>query len=327
MTGVFTVSLDTELAWGSFDRDGVARYGDAYRRTPKTVERLCDLFAEHDVAATWALVGHLLDDCEGRHDDLPEPLSSWLADAPCSTGVDRSLWYRPDLLETIRDCAADQEVGLHGYSHLPLGDSSRTAADADLGAAVEAAEAAGLDPTAFVFPRNRVGHVDLLAEHGLAVYRARDARWYERAPVTGPGRRLLRFADEAAGTTPPTVVPSVGDGVVAVPGSQVLRTGRGAWRHTPDGTGVRRATAGLDRAAETGRVFHLWCHPFNVAAAPDAALSTLSEVLEHADRLRERGDLEVRTMGEVATAARAGRWGSGARQAGADAETPGGTRP
>jgi peptidoglycan/xylan/chitin deacetylase (PgdA/CDA1 family) len=317
--GVFTVSLDTELAWGSFDQGGVERYGDAYRRTPAVVERLCDLFGAHEVPATWALVAHLLDDCEGHHEGVPDPLARWLEAAPCGGDVDRSLWYRPDLLETIRACETDQDIGLHGYSHLPVADHDGATVAAELGAAVDAARGAGIDPASFVFPRNRVGHVDLLAAHGVEVYRAVDARWYERAPVPRPGRRVLRFVDEAASLTPPTVVPSVEGDVVSLPGSQVFRTGQGAWRYAPGGATVRRATAALDRAAATGRVFHLWFHPFNAAAAPDAALSALDEVLQHAAELRARGDLGVHPMREVAEAARAGRWqGEAASAAGAN---------
>jgi peptidoglycan/xylan/chitin deacetylase (PgdA/CDA1 family) len=306
--GVLTISLDTELAWGSFDRGGVERYGDAYRETPSVVERLCELFDAYDVPATWAVVGHLLTDCGGRHEGLPAPLERWLAGGPCRTGVDRQLWHRPDLLETIRCCETDQDVGLHGYSHLPAGAHDRETFDAELGVAVDAARRAGVDPASFVFPRNEVAHVDLLADHGIDVYRDVDARWYERRPVPTPGRRLLRFVDEAASVTPPTVVPSVEDDVVALPGSQVLRTDQGGWRFTPPGTERRRAIAGLDRAAATGRVFHLWFHPFNVAAAPEIALSRLEHVLGHAAELRSEGALDVLSMRQVAAEARNGRW-------------------
>jgi len=311
--GVFTLSLDTELAWGSFDKDGVERFGDAYRQTPSVVERLCACFDEYDVSATWALVAHLLADCPthgGPDDEGDAERAAWLSRAPCSTGVDRSLWYVPDLLETIRGCDTPQDVGLHGYSHLVFGDHSRAAADAELRDALAVADEVGLDPASFVYPRNEVAHVDLLAEHGFDVFRGVDARWYEQAPL-GAGRKPLRFLDEATARAPPAVEPTARQGVVCVPGSQVLRPAHGPWAWTPTGSQARRARKGLDRAVDTGGIFHLWWHPFNLAGDVDHHLAVLEDILTYVDALRADDDLEIMTMTDVADAYRDGRWREG----------------
>jgi len=306
MTGVFTISLDTELAWGSFDSGGIERYGPAYRETPAVVDGLCELFDRHDVAATWAVVAHLFADCDG-HDRSEGSRREWLDRAPCQRGVDRRLWYAPELFETVRNCPTDQEVGLHGYSHLIFDEHSRAAAEAELAAAVEAADTVGLDPASFVYPRNAVAHRDLLADYGIGVYRGVDARWYERRlPATG--RKPLRYLDEATRLTPPAVTPIERDGVVSVPGSQVFRPDRGPWAYTPDGSQAARARKGLDRAVETGGVFHLWFHPFNLAGEREHHLSLLEGVLEHAGGLRDAEKLEIMTLTDVAGAYREGRW-------------------
>ncbi len=309
--GVFTVSLDTELAWGSFDKGGVDRYGDAYRQTPAVVDRLCGLFDAYEVPATWAFVAHLFAGCEGHGGDASgsgdDDRADWLASAPCSTGVDRSLWYAPDLLETVRACETTQDVGLHGYSHLVFTEHSRAAAAAELRDALAAAQDVGLDPSSFVYPRNEVAHVDLLADAGIDVYRGVDDRWYERAPL-GPACKPLRFFDEAAVRPPPAVTPTERDGVVCVPGSQVFRPERGAWARTPAGSQARRARKGLDRAVETGGVFHLWWHPFNLAGDVDYHLSALEDILTYVDTLRADDDLELMSMTDVADAYRDGRW-------------------
>lgn len=311
MTGVLTVSLDLELGWGSFDRGGLQRHAAAYRRTPEVVDRLCDLFAAHDVSATWAVVGHLLEDCGGVHDASDPGRAAWLADAPCAREADPALWHAPELVDRVRDCEVQQDVGLHGYSHLVFDEHGREAAAEELRAARRVAEGAGLDPASFVFPRNGVAHVDLLAEHGLSVYRGRDARWYEHPPTPKGARRMLRFVDEAAGTCPPTVRPRVEGDVVCVPGSQVFRPDHGAWGWTPQGTQLRRARKGLDRAAARGEVFHLWFHPFNLGVDPDPLLATLDDVLSHADDLRRSGDLEVLSIRAVGAEAGEGRWSGG----------------
>lgn len=313
--GVFTVSLDTELAWGSFDKGGVDRYREAYRETPAIIERLCELFDEYGVSATWAVVAHLFADCDG-HDadgqsgnpDLTDTgRAEWLANAPCSTGVDRSLWYAPELLTRIGDCATPQDVGLHGYSHLVFDDHSRAAAEAEFTDALAAARDVGLDPSSFVFPRNEIAHVDVLAEHGLDVYRGVDARWYEQTPL-GPGRKPLRFLDEAIARTPPVVRPTESDGVVCLPGSQIFRPAQGAWALTPAGTQFARACKGLDRAIATGNVYHLWFHPFNLAGDAYQHYDILENILSYVDTLRANDELEIMSMSDVARAYRDGRW-------------------
>lgn len=306
--GIFTLSFDTELAWGSFDRGGLERYADDYRRTPAVVDRLCSLLDRHEIPATWALVGHLLEDCGGEHETVTATQREWLSDAPCTTGVDRSLWYAPDLLERIENSELIHDVGLHGYSHLPLSDVDRDTAEVEVEAARAVARSAGLDPASFVFPRNRIGHVDVLAAAGFEAYRGRDDRWYERRSIPSVARKPLRFVDEAAGFAPPVGVPAASDGVVAIPGSHPFRPDHGGWGWTPAGSRRRRARKGLERAAGTGGIYHLWLHPFNLAREPDAMLEALDDVFEQVAELRDAGRLDVATMAAVATEARDGRW-------------------
>lgn len=312
--GVFTLSLDTELAWGLFDTDGVERYYEAYEETPRVVRALVDLFDRHGISATWALVAHLLEDCRGPAGHrVPTPPPDWLDRArslPCRTGVEDRYWHAPELLSAIRSAAVDQEVALHGYSHLRLDEEacSRAAARVEVAAAVEAARAAGVEPSSFVFPRNDVGHLEVLAENGIEAFRGVDARWFERRPLPQTVRRGARFADEFVERTPSPVTPRERSGLVEVPGSQVFRPFHDGWQFTPGRSQRRRATAGLDRAAETGGVFHLWFHPFNLALEPDALLAELEAVLEHAAMLRDRADLQVWPIREVARAFRRGRW-------------------
>jgi hypothetical protein len=313
--GVFTLSLDTELAWGTFDVGRVAQYEEAYRRTPAVVEELCSLFEMYSIPATWAVVSHLLVDCGGAdaHVDRTPPRFDWIDDwfdrLPCSTGLNQELWYAPSMVSRIRDCAVDQEVGLHGATHMQLGapGCSRRNAREEVKAGIDMLENYGIGVESFVYPRNDVGHVDVLAEYGIRTYRDVDARWYERRSV-GPIKPACRFADEASRLTPPAVEPVVHDDVVAIPGSQVFRPTQGGWRFTPPGNSVARARKGLERAARTGRVFHLWFHPFNLAYAPSRDLKRLERILATARELADEGAIECRPMREVAALARRGRW-------------------
>ena len=77
--GVFTLSLDFELIWGTVD----VRGPEPFRRTCEVerevvLDRLLELLAEFDISATWCIVGHLfLSSCAPRdgvnHPEIVRP--------------------------------------------------------------------------------------------------------------------------------------------------------------------------------------------------------------------------------------------------------------
>lgn len=301
--GIFVLSLDTELGWGCFDTVGVGHYEPAYRKTREAIARLCDLFDHYDVPVTWALVMHMLDDCTG-HAEMDAPEFDWVRDwfdaAPCASGVDEDLWYGPEILETIRSREIEHEIALHGYSHMILGapGCTREAARSEIKNAVEVADEFDITPETFVFPRNRIGHLDVLREFGIENYRGRDAHWYERTlpeSLRGP----FRFAAEFTRRPSPAVTPRERAGMCEIPGSQFFRPCNGKWRYTPEDSQVVRALDGIEHAAETGRVFHLWFHPFNVAIDLERHLELLGQILDRVAELRAQDRLLVRPIGAV----------------------------
>jgi hypothetical protein len=79
-TGVFTISLDTEIAWEIFNKGDVERYKEAYRNTPEVIDRLCDIFDEYEIPAMWAIVSHLLEECNWDHSDRISLGFEWIDD-------------------------------------------------------------------------------------------------------------------------------------------------------------------------------------------------------------------------------------------------------
>lgn len=315
--GVVTISLDTEFAWGCFDTVGVEAHERAYARTREITSRLCELFTKYKIPATWALVAHLFDDCTLRsdpHANLNDPGFGWVHDweaaLPCQTGVDKDLWYAPDVLEMIQGCGTNQDIGIHGYSHMVLDEDecTRNAAEREIKRAIEVANDAGLSPNSFVYPRNRVGYRSVLADNGIETYRSPDLHWYERTQPPRVLRKGLRFATEFRVSSPPVGTPTEVDGLVAVPGSQVFRPYNGGWQFTPKRSQVDRAKKGIDRAAETGEIFHLWFHPFNLALEPDRLLASLEDILTYAAAQRTTGQIEILSMDTIARRFRNGRW-------------------
>ena len=310
-SGAFVVSLDTELVWGMFDTGTVSP--ERYTGTRGVIRNLLDLFEEYQIPATWALVTHLLTDCcaseLGRqsHPDSCKQNSRNVA-LPCQQELDPDLWYEPRILDWIEDTEVDHDVGSHTHTHLVFSEATREEARSDIEQSVAIAKRHGIDLTSFVYPRNRIAHRDMLSDAGFEVYRGIDSRWYEKSQLPAPVVKGTRFADEATQWTPPTVIPRTESGLVEVPGSQVFRPAHGMWRHTPKGSQRTRAIAGLDRAARTGEIFHVWFHPFNFAHNPGHLLEAFETVLAHAQSLVRQGCLDILTMREVAELYEAGRW-------------------
>nr|WP_193570807.1 polysaccharide deacetylase family protein [Halorubellus sp. JP-L1] len=286
------------MAWGFADRDDPPVERVEAARDAWTW--LLDLFDEHSVPATWAVVGHLfLEDCDGRHATQSAP-DDWFAFERTTYAKRPDLRFGPDLVDAIAAARADHEIGSHSFAHLLFDDDdlSRTAADADVERAVAVAADHGIDLDAFVFPRNVVGHRDVLADHGFRTYRAAGA---------GTRSRLARVTGKLRGVMDPDrlplVEPTVDEhGLVAVPPSLYLFGFEGVARDVLSTVWtdpvVRQAHWLVDRAATEDGVCHLWLHPNNVV--DDAARDRLRAIVEHVGRRRDQGLVDVETMGDVA---------------------------
>ena len=309
----FVLSIDTELVWGSFDHVRPADFEARHPDERGVIREILGLLDKHDIAATWAIVGHLfLADCtrgeDGRpHPGMPRPDFAWFhgdwygAD-PCSNRAAQPLWYGDDVVDAIVAAPTRHEVGCHGFSHAVFGDpgfdASAAAAEID-----ECRRLAGLrqiELRSFVFPRNREGHHEVLGERGFVAVRGADPSWTRRLP--GRMGRLAGLLDQALAIAPPVSIPrEIRPGLWDLPGSMILMERTGLRRLIPVSARVRKARRGLRRAVSEGAVFHLWFHPFNLAPDRQAMLGALDQILADVARLRAAGRIDVRTMGQLAS--------------------------
>jgi len=302
--GIFTLSLDFELIWGTLDilgPDGFKKACEIERS--EVIERLLNLLTEFEVPATWCIVGHLfLDRCNGKHPEIAID-QEWFKFDP-GTDVHRDpIFYGRDLIEKIRACEVRQEIGSHSFSHIIFGDCARETAASELAASRSVAHDAGIDLRSFVFPRNVVGHVDLLREFGFRCFRGPEPVWYERNGWSQGVRRIAHLTNVLLAKTPPVVVPiDEGGGLWNIPGSMIYFPSHGARRYIPVERRVRRAVRGLDSAAREKQVFHLWFHPTNLVDEMESMFKGLREIFSHALTLRNSGKLEFRPMGSFAEA-------------------------
>jgi peptidoglycan/xylan/chitin deacetylase (PgdA/CDA1 family) len=313
---VFTISLDFELIWGTLDLFGTRGFDRAVRAERDLVPRLLDLFVEFRVPATWCVLGHLfLAGCRAvdgiKHPEIVRPRHAWhphdwFEHDPCGTEETHPLFYGRSLIERIRACPVPQEIGCHSFSHVILGDPgcSAATAESEVAECVRLAHDMGIELRSFAFPRNSVGHLEVLRRHGFRVFRGPEPARLSARPWNNALKRLSHLWAVLRAAEPPTVLPvRSASGLWDVPGSMIYFPMHGFRRHIPLGLRVKRAVKGLEAAARARRVFHLWFHPTNLADQPDRMFAGLRAILEHAARLTDRGDLCVLPMGEVVPAA------------------------
>lgn len=307
--GAFVLSIDTELAWGGLHSLAYRTRQGLYEGARDTIGRLLELLDHYEISATWAVVGHLfLRQCRVKdgvkHPEVVRPTYDWFAgdwfDAdPCTDLESDPIWYGPDIVQRILGCKALQEIGCHGFSHMIVGDPgcSRECFDSELKACVEQADRLNLNMTSFVFPRNSVGHLGILAENGFNSFRGPAPAWFARFP--GLAGRLARLIDSLLPLPPPVTVPRWDGTIWELPASYFYPH-RDSWaKLIPPSLAVRKSKLGLAKAVRETSVFHLWFHPFNLATDPDVLLQGLETIFAQVHKLKNAGELNNPTMGDL----------------------------
>jgi peptidoglycan/xylan/chitin deacetylase (PgdA/CDA1 family) len=312
--GVLAISLDFELIWGTLDLFGPKRFQAAcINEREIVVDRLLALFEELDIPATWCVVGHLLlESCKTvngiKHPEIVRPehrwcSTDWFAHDPGGDELNEPLFFGRNLVDRIRSCKAHQEIGCHSFSHVIFGDHgcSRATAESEIAECVRLAREMGLAFQSFAFPRNQVGHLDVLSRYGFKCYRGPEPTWLETIWLPAPLRRAARLLEVLTASTPPVVLPQKDEfGLWNIPGSAIYFPMHGLRRFVPMGLRLRRALKGLSEAGRRKRIFHLWFHPTNFAEHTDAMFRGLRQILLRAEQLRQRGALEILTMSQIA---------------------------
>lgn len=311
--GTMVFSLDFELSWGRFDKRPIKVLDAESFGTRQHIKRLLTLLDRYEIPATWATVGHLmLDGCardrngQAHADVSPHACYSWFPPDwyyfdPCTSASSAPGWYAPDVLEWIRGARVRHEIGSHSFAHIIYGDPECTpaAARADLKAAVDAAAHKGITLRSFVFPRNRVGHLEVLRASGITAFRGVNP--HEVGPVHGLFLKPVNLLAQVLGVPMKPVQPEeVLPGLWNIPANHFFLPRAGLRQFLPRGGQALRATRCLDRAVKTGGLYHMWFHPFNLNTDTAAMFSGLEKVFAHAHRLREAGVLDIFTMGEYA---------------------------
>ncbi|MBT3511008.1 MAG: hypothetical protein HN472_15875, partial [Nitrospina sp.] len=292
--GLFTVSVDLELAWGICDQilDDDARR--ALSKERQIVKRLLNLMEEYEIRASWGVVGHLLQSespwKNGTfHPEIPRPMlmgeaRDWFFQVARDTSD--PLWYGRDLINMIKSCSPEQEIGSHSFCHVIYDEeaANQAAIMADIRLAKEIHAVNDLPFDFFIFPRNVMGFKDILAKNGIKVYRGHEERWYESLPCKS-AHRLLNLAYYLLSITPPTVKAKRDEhGLINIPASMLFIGRAGLRGLIPNKNLAQMAIAGIDLAVKKKEIFHLWFHPSNFAYNTELQFQNLENIFRQANK-------------------------------------------
>jgi peptidoglycan/xylan/chitin deacetylase (PgdA/CDA1 family) len=293
---IFTLSLDTELIWGIIhtNADASSLINDE-KHCRGAINTLLNIFEKHNIPATWAVVGHLfLDHCEKEtgipHRNMPRFKDDWYSYDPCTDIKRDPLYYGRDIVEKILSSPVRHEIGYHSFSHVIFSECSREVAEAEIKEGLKLAKEFGITLKSFVFPDDRIGHLDVLKENGFVAYRGTRAKH-----ISAIQNLVFRKAGGAVDKIVALPVePKWVDGIWEIPSSMILQDPLFHFTLIP------RARVGINRAIKENKVFHVYLHPQALLSQPSIARK-LNDLLTFVAKKRNEGKLQVMTMGEFAS--------------------------
>jgi hypothetical protein len=306
--GYFIFSLDTELSVGFFDYDRerheiFSKDGQRERGSIRSVLSLCE---KYNIAATWAIVGHIFyESCEYCQRC---PIQAWKGKYQSyeeAYGTAHPLWYGADVIQNILSSPQPKEIGFHGYTHQVFTESKMNAEDAqfEIDEWKRLASRHDLTATSLVFPRNAIGHLDVVKDSGFLCYRGHDRipRLYELIPILESFDHILSLSklpiyDVDASAIDP-------NGLVCLPGSQHLFNYNRSMEIILDKLNfhklrLNRIFKGIRKAATEGKMVHLWAHPWEFRTEKD--IEKLDAILSFAAAEIAKGSMRSVTMTEMA---------------------------
>jgi peptidoglycan/xylan/chitin deacetylase (PgdA/CDA1 family) len=313
--GLFIISLDLELYWGVRDVLTLDEYRPNLEAVHDVVPSTLELFREHNIHATWAVVGFLFAHSKEHVKRIVPKSKPHYVDSHLDpfqyierANLDelKREHFAPDLVKMIRS-TPNQELGTHTMSHyycLEDGQTIENFSD-DLVAVKELYRYHRIPLRSFVFPRNQwqSEHLTILKEHGLTCFRGNESSYPYRPTRNGFSltlQRPVRLLDRYFNITGHNVhTLKHRNGVVNVPSSRFLAPVSNSLKLF-EPLRIRRIVNSMAFSAINKRIFHLWWHPHNFGKNTERNFEALKKVLGCYLDLRDQFGFQSMNMSEAA---------------------------
>lgn len=315
--------IDVELAWGLVHRKNLdlPKVASTSANVRKMLGAIIKIIEEDQIPVTWAILGHLLLDCCSKdlnrlpHSDMPRPNYSWLKGDwyrydPCTDVQQEPAWYGKDIIDKIieylKSSKIHHDIGCHSFSHQLFGDSGcgKELARAEIKKCIELMEKEYcITPQVFSFPRDYIGHIDLLKEYGFLGFRDVPTKLYQCLKLE---RTVSNFLNVYCSLfiqflsyyflLPPHVV----NAKEHLPGLWAVQGCLAYSRKPliPLSLVTLKAKKGIDRAIKERKTFCMYTH-LSTLGENGRFFSDFKDILFYANMKREKGLLDVKTMTEL----------------------------
>ena len=293
----FMVTIDVELGWGFIGKKedpgfhALIRDNSACR---DAVNFLLNVFEKYRIAATWAIVGHLflnrVAEANTTNASNLKHKDRWAPYGSCVSTRKDLLYYGRDIIEKVLSSPIEHEIGYHSFSHINFSKCSREVAEDDIRKGVNLANDFGIKLESFVFPYNKIGHLDVLKKYGFRIYRGRNlGRWDVEQNRTI--QMINGILDQMA---PPSPVESRWvQGLLEIPSSMVF-SGQFPFTRLL----ALRCIFGINNAIRSNKIFHVALHPWNMLF--NSIPEEFEKLLRFVSRKRGEGRLSIIRMKDLA---------------------------
>lgn len=260
----FCISIDTELLWGRKDLN-YSSFIPKVRQERIIIKKLLSIFKKYEIHATWAIVGKLFTTSKNNKPN-------------------KNLWYAPDVVEMVSN-TKNQEIACHSFTHPEFTKISRNDAIKEIEKCIQEAKKINIDIKSFIFPRNKIKHLDVLKRYNFLSFRGKDSNSKELL--------MLRL--------PPVYSPSLSNGLTNIRGSMYFVSSRGIKRFIPPYLRTLKIKLGINNAIKQGKIFHLWLHPVDLVDNSKMLFGEIENICKYVSNKKNKGLIEVKTMKEIAS--------------------------
>lgn len=266
--GIFCISIDTELLWGR--KNNLKEFISRAKKERVIIKQLLELFNKYNTPATWAIVGELFFKFNKniKNDNL---------------------WHAEDIVKDIKK-TKKQEIACHSFTHPVFDQISEKQAEKEIKNCLDAAEKLDVNLKSFVFPKNRIKHLNILEKYNFTNYR-------------GLSKHQNKFPQLFDLFLPIGQVSkiSTNNELLNIPATMYYLSTRGIRKFIPIQIRVFKAKLGIKKAIKNGKLFHLWFHPTDLTDNPNGMILGLEKIIKYAVKMKNKNKLEIKSMGEISS--------------------------
>jgi hypothetical protein len=305
-TGYFLFSLDTELAWGYYDRFHENLFSLSGKKEREAVRRLLEIFDEFNITATWAVVGHLFyEKCENCEIC---PVREWEYRYRSFDEIyktENQLWYGLDIINLLQTKGSRHEIAFHGYTHRVFSEEKMIKQDAkiEIEEWQRVASRKNVTPYSVIFPRNRIGHLQAFKDAGYICFRGDELHPKDyKIPFIG---KILNRIDLILQIRTPQIYELIVDdtGLINFPSSRWLFGMNRKIESVLDAFGlhllrIRKIVKAVKKSAQEGKIIHIWAHPEEFKTEKD--FEKLRFLLSYVSEEVKKGTIQSVGMADLA---------------------------